>query len=281
LHLNQGRPQRPGPRPDPVQGVQRQQLLRGHADERRLRVGQGDRGGPRSQSARLQRPAPGVRKIIARLGTRPDSALHQARGPPRGAVAAQDHRVRAAAGEAGRRRLRLRADRLAGRGHERAGAEDHPGAPVVMAETGSRTPYPGLRSFRRDESDRFFGREDFVNTMVDRLAATRFLAVLGSSGTGKSSVVKTGLLDALEVGLMAKAGSSWRIADFRPGSPPLRTLAPALIAGEPQAEPSDADLDLLRGFLARGPRSVIEWCRDGNLPAGSNLLLLADQFEEL
>ena len=59
-------------------------------------------------------------------------------------------------------------------------------------------PYPGLRSFRREESDLFFGREDFVGTMVDKLGTTRFLAVLGSSGTGKSSVVKTGLLDSLD-----------------------------------------------------------------------------------
>jgi hypothetical protein len=152
-------------------------------------------------------------------------------------------------------------------------------APVATLGAPSRAPYPGLRSFRPDESDLFFGREDFVTTMVDRLAATRFLAVLGSSGTGKSSVVKTGLLDALELGLMGKAGSSWRIADFRPGSDPLRNLAGALLADEPHA--TAADLDMLRGFLARGPRSVIEWCRDGNLPAGSNLLLLADQFEEL
>jgi hypothetical protein len=115
--------------------------------------------------------------------------------------------------------------------------------------------------------------------MVDRLAATRFLAVLGSSGTGKSSVVRTGLLDSLELGLMAKAGSSWYIADFRPGSDPLRNLASALLAGEERATASDRDS--LRGFLARGPRAVIEWCRDGNLPAGTNLLLLADQFEEL
>jgi len=115
--------------------------------------------------------------------------------------------------------------------------------------------------------------------MVDRLAATRFLAVLGSSGTGKSSVVRTGLLDSLELGLMAKAGSSWYIADFRPGSDPLRSLAGALLAGEQHITASDRDS--LRGFLARGPRAVIEWCRDGNLPAGTNLLLLADQFEEL
>src|SRR5262249_51224269 len=120
-----------------------------------------------------------------------------------------------------------------------------------------RAPYPGLRSFRRDESDLFFGREDFVNTMVDRLAATRFLAVLGSSGTGKSSVVKTGLLDSLELGLMAKAGSSWQIAEFRPRNEPLRNLAGALLASEPHgATPAAADLDLLRGFIARGPRAV-------------------------
>jgi hypothetical protein len=143
----------------------------------------------------------------------------------------------------------------------------------------ARAPYPGLRSFRHDESDLFFGREDFVSTMVDRLAATRFLAVLGSSGTGKSSVVKTGLLDSLELGLMAKAGSSWRVVDFRPGNDPLGSLAKALIEGDGPA--SDSEIELLRGFLARGPRSVIEWCRDGNLPAGTNLLLLADQFEEL
>ena len=115
--------------------------------------------------------------------------------------------------------------------------------------------------------------------MVDRLAATRFLSVLGSSGTGKSSVVRTGLLDSLELELMAKAGSSWRIADFRPGSDPLSNLAGALLANDEHVTASDRDS--LRGFLARGPRAVIEWCRDGNLPAGTNLLLLADQFEEL
>lgn len=151
--------------------------------------------------------------------------------------------------------------------------------PATGPAAAPRPPYPGLRSFRHDESDLFFGRETFVSTMVDRLAATRFLAVLGSSGTGKSSVVRTGLLDSLELGLMAKAGSSWYIADFRPGSDPLRNLASALLAGEERATASDRDS--LRGFLARGPRAVIEWCRDGNLPAGTNLLLLADQFEEL
>jgi len=143
-------------------------------------------------------------------------------------------------------------------------------------------PYPGLRSFRRDEGDLFFGREDCINTMVDRLAANRLLAVLGSSGAGKSSVVKTGLLDALDLGVMAQQGSSWRVVLLRPGSTPLANLARGLLeAARPAQDVSDRDIELLRAFLVRGPRSVIEWCRDGHLPVGTNMLLLVDQFEEL
>ncbi len=151
-------------------------------------------------------------------------------------------------------------------------------------ESLQRPPYPGLRAFRREETDLFFGREDCTNMMVDRLAATRFLAVLGSSGTGKSSLVRTGLLDALELGLMAKAGSRWKIVDFRPGGSPLKNLARRLLETEHDAENpyiEPKDVDLLRAFLARGPRAVIEWCRSGHLPKGGNLLLLVDQFEEL
>src|SRR5579864_5133793 len=80
-----------------------------------------------------------------------------------------------------------------------------------------RLPYPGLRAFTREESDLFFGRESCVDMMVDRLAETRFLAVLGPSGSGKSSLVRTGLLDALDLGLLAAAGSHWKIADLHPG----------------------------------------------------------------
>ncbi|MGO9134744.1 MAG: rhodanese-like domain-containing protein [Methylovirgula sp.] len=148
----------------------------------------------------------------------------------------------------------------------------------------ARAPYPGLRSFRRDETDLFFGREDCIHTLVDRLAETRFLAVLGSSGTGKSSIVKTGLLEALEIGLMEQAGARWRVIDFRPGSTPLTNLARELLKVTAKGkEPTDIETKILRGFLARGPRSIIEWCQDGNLPTKpkTNLLLLVDQFEEL
>ena len=148
-------------------------------------------------------------------------------------------------------------------------------------------PYPGLRPFRREETHLFFGREGCVNSMVDRLGATRFLAVLGSSGTGKSSLVRIGLLDALELGLMATASSRWQVAEFRPRNAPRYHLARSLLASEVIAgktgsvKHDEKDIDLLRSRLEQGPRSVIEWCLDQHLPDNTNLLLLIDQFEEL
>jgi hypothetical protein len=145
-----------------------------------------------------------------------------------------------------------------------------------------RLPYPGLRPFQREESDLFFGREGCIDDMVDRLAATRFLAVLGASGSGKSSLVITGLLDALEIGLHARAGSRWRIVLLRPGSRPTENLARALLSSAEGERPvEDLDVELLASYLRRGPSSVAEWCLDGNLAAGTNLLILVDQFEEL
>ena len=68
----------------------------------------------------------------------------------------------------------------------------------------NRNPFPGLRPFRADEEHLFFGREHQVDAMVDKLAATRFLAVVGTSGSGKSSLVNCGLRPALHRGFMAE-----------------------------------------------------------------------------
>ena len=90
---------------------------------------------------------------------------------------------------------------------------------IASAQT---NPFPGLRPFREDEEYLFFGRENQVDAMVDKLADTRFLAVVGTSGSGKSSLVNCGLRPALRQGLMARAGAAWRMAQFRPGNDPIR-----------------------------------------------------------
>src|SRR5216684_4317901 len=97
---------------------------------------------------------------------------------------------------------------------------------ATLVELGN--PFPGLRPFHEDEEHLFFGRESQVDTMVDKLAATRFLAVVGTSGSGKSSLVNCGLRPALHRGLMVKAGTSWRMAQFRPGRNPIRAMARTL-----------------------------------------------------
>ena len=96
----------------------------------------------------------------------------------------------------------------------------------AAAAAGPRpNPFPGLRPFREDEEHLFFGRENQVDAMVDKLAATRFLAVVGTSGSGKSSLVNCGLRPALRQGLMSRVGTAWRMAQFRPGSNPIAAMA--------------------------------------------------------
>lgn len=147
-----------------------------------------------------------------------------------------------------------------------------------------RNPFPGLRAFEPDEDHLFFGREEQIDELLSRLRRTRFLSVVGTSGSGKSSLIRSGLIPSLYSGFMAQAGSSWRVAVMRPGSDPIGNLAAAL--GEPDVLGSDPELAemqraLLETTLHRSAKGLVESVRQARLEAGENLLILADQFEEL
>lgn len=155
---------------------------------------------------------------------------------------------------------------------------------MIAPAPGRPNPFPGLRPFHEGEAHLFFGRESQVDAMVNRLNATRFLAVVGTSGSGKSSLVNCGLRPALQRGLMASAGHAWRIAQFRPGSDPIRSLAQALAAegvlysGHKEDIPID---EIMETYLHQSANGVIEAFQKARLPQGTNLLIVADQFEEL
>ena len=155
----------------------------------------------------------------------------------------------------------------------------------VAAPMKLENPFPGLRPFREDEEHLFFGREKQVDRMVDKLAATRFLAVIGTSGTGKSSLVNCGLKPALHRGLMASAGSSWRMVQFRPGGSPIRSMAQAF-ASEPgflgEEDPGGLSLlQIAQSTLRMSSLGLADLFRFARLEPGTNLLVVVDQFEEL
>ena len=146
-------------------------------------------------------------------------------------------------------------------------------------------PFPGLRPFREDEEHLFFGRENQVDAMVNKLADTRFLAVVGTSGSGKSSLVNCGLRPALRQGLMARAGTAWRMAQFRPGSDPIGAMARALAQdGVLFREHAAAGLSLaeiVETSLRMSKLGLIDIHEQAQLDEGVNLLVVVDQFEEL
>jgi energy-coupling factor transporter ATP-binding protein EcfA2 len=139
-------------------------------------------------------------------------------------------------------------------------------------------PYPGLRSFEPLESFIFFGRRSQINELLRRLSRGRMLAVVGTSGSGKSSLVRAGLLPALYRGHLAGSGSTWRVAIMRPGGGPLDKLADALVAEELFAASQREEVRKTIGMTSLGLVDAIQKSKLGRREA---LLILVDQFEEL
>jgi WD40 repeat protein len=146
-------------------------------------------------------------------------------------------------------------------------------------------PFPGLRPFELNESHLFFGRDGQVEKLIGKLARSHFLAVVGASGSGKSSLVRAGLLPALLSGLMGGTSSNWRMAVLRPGHDPLASLAAALNSSRPDDQESQQDaainVAMTEATLRRGSRGLIEAARQSGISSNENLLVLVDQFEEV
>jgi WD40 repeat protein len=137
-------------------------------------------------------------------------------------------------------------------------------------------PYMGLAAFEAQDADYFFGREELVAELTARLAGTRFLAVVGPSGSGKSSLVKAGLLPAVWAGALP-GSEDWQTLVLTPGAHPLEELAVrvSLLRGlEPSA---------LHEALQERPQALHLAVKQALADQGgeARLLLVVDQFEEV
>ena len=151
-------------------------------------------------------------------------------------------------------------------------------------------PYKGLRPFQETDSSHFFGRTALIQQLLSQLAdvplatrhsppASRFLAIVGPSGSGKSSVVKAGLIPALRRGDVS-GSENWFIVEMTPGTHPLEELEAALLHVAVNPPPSLIEpLQKDERGLIRTVKRILPRDQENQRP--SELLLLVDQFEEL
>jgi WD40 repeat protein/ABC-type lipoprotein export system ATPase subunit len=165
----------------------------------------------------------------------------------------------------------------------------------------NETPYKGLQAFTEEDAQYFFGRGNLISRLFDELIKSNFLAVLGASGSGKSSVVKAGLVYQLKTGQRQSGFNiDTEIVVFRPGDKPLYNLLKALIEEKHLPNPEDifhqlenpgsleevlnklkVELSKLKKYSLTKLREFInQKSESGEDKVKDSLMLLIDEFEE-
>jgi WD40 repeat protein/DNA-binding SARP family transcriptional activator len=166
----------------------------------------------------------------------------------------------------------------AGEGPPDAAADEHPAAAVC--------PYKGLARYEPDDAEFFFGRERLVAELVTHLVGAGLLGVVGPSGSGKSSLVRAGLLPAL-LDAALPGSDRWRQVLVRPGEHPMRELGVALGGGDSiSAATANGHGGAATGSDREAGGGTAPGRAGGNLvlaavAEGQRLLLVVDQFEEI
>jgi WD40 repeat protein/energy-coupling factor transporter ATP-binding protein EcfA2 len=149
-----------------------------------------------------------------------------------------------------------------------------------------QNPFPGLRPFGIDESHLFFGREGQSDEVLVKLSRNKFVAVIGASGSGKSSFMFCGVIPILYGGFLTRAGSNWTVVVARPGGGPIENLSEALLNSNPEYLIADEEEKRIKktitSTLLKGSSlGLVEAVSQLRSSQGQNILLLVDQFEEL
>lgn len=149
-----------------------------------------------------------------------------------------------------------------------------------------KNPFPGLRPFHMDESHLFFGREGQSDEVLRKLSDNKFVAVIGSSGSGKSSFIYCGVIPILYGGFLTKIGTNWDVLVTRPGGGPIDNMAEAILKKDKDFQAMDADDKTLKKtiiatLLRSSSLGLIEAVSKYTDTENKNLLIIVDQFEEL
>ncbi|XOV95306.1 MAG: hypothetical protein ACFHWX_11470 [Bacteroidota bacterium] len=147
-------------------------------------------------------------------------------------------------------------------------------------------PFPGLRPFGVEESHLFFGREGQSDEVLVKLSDNKFVAILGSSGSGKSSFMYCGLIPSLNGGFMTEAGSNWKVVVARPGGGPIDNLAESILMKDKSFNVlSEEDKLIKKTIIGTVLRSsslgLVEVIKQLKGDKKDNVLIVIDQFEEL
>lgn len=149
-----------------------------------------------------------------------------------------------------------------------------------------KSPFPGLRPFTPDETHLYFGREGQVGEILSKLSRHKSVAVLGSSGSGKSSLIYCGVVPVLYGGFVTDTSPNWKVITARPGISPIDNLADAILdyqISRGRVAESDQKIQraILRSMLRGTPNALVEVTKNIQSHIGENVCFLIDQFEEL
>ena len=142
-----------------------------------------------------------------------------------------------------------------------------------------QSPYAGLSAFQEADADRFFGRNNEIAAVVNRIRDQALLGIVGASGSGKSSIVRAGVLPALK-----RSGENWECLVIRPGRNPIHALAEVLSPMSASLAVSKSDalaMGNLEDRVRNEPGYAGTLLRNRARQSKCNQLLFIDQFEEL
>ena len=151
---------------------------------------------------------------------------------------------------------------------------------ILILDGEAQAPFKGLESFTETDADLFYGRDKEIGKLATHLIDHSFLAVVGASGSGKSSLVQAGLVPSLQSGVLSDSlpdSTNWLIHLITPTASPLKKLATTLTRDSESVKSTTLLLDALKS----DNRSLDLYISRLLHNRKGRLLLIVDQFEEL